>query len=253
MNSKLLKRKTKKPKSSLLYHNTRQWTIEEQQQTLSIVTKEKHLAIAEERDIWKINVIEPAGILLLGDGYHVTGPKNIENRSKEFKSPTRDPTGHWFLLVASKEPASKKIWVDAKQKLHLYNQQHPNRKSKLTNLPTDKKTYKKDYENRYTSAIGFVLFREAKEADNAAASVWADDGANHWVVERALPFENPIKDFGSNVTSVRLKIHSRHVEMKAKLIAMLRADLENGTQIKPILDSQLVDHEDGDSSDSLVL
>lgn len=164
MTSKLLhRRKSKTPQTRFLYHNTRQWVIEEEkQQTLSIVTKREHLAIATDRDIWKINVIEPAGLLLLGDGYHVTGPKNIENRSYKFESKSRDPTGHWVLLVASSKPAPEEEWVDAKQKLHKYNQQHPNRTSKLNDLPINQEIYKQKYKNRYTSAIGFVFIRQKK-------------------------------------------------------------------------------------------
>lgn len=72
--------------------------------------------------------------------------------------------------------------------------------------------------------------------------MWADERAEHWIVERALPFENPMVRFGSSQGFVRLKTHDRHDEMKTKLLAMLHVDLRNETKIEPILDSQIVDH-----------
>jgi len=180
---------------------------------------------------------------LLGDGYHVTGPKNIENRSYKFGIGSRNPDGHWVLLIASKQPVNKKGWGEAQDKLRQHNEKYPNRIS-IPDLPTDTKDYNKKYSARGGSAIGFVLFREAKEGDNTTGNVWADKKVEtkHWIVERAIPFENPIPRFGSSQSFVGLRSHSRHWGMKTKLLNMLQVDLQNGTRIKPILDSQLVDH-----------
>lgn len=243
MSSRLLK-KNKKTRR-FLYHHSRVWAADQKQRRLSKTTKERHrdLVNDEKRDVWRVNVIEPAGLLLLGDGNCVTGPKNVENRTKPIttKSGTRKMGGsHWVLLVASRRVASRDILTKAQDNLTRHNRQNPSCTS-ITNIPTTRQAFVKKYGNRLGSALGFVLLRDATENDDLQDNVWADKGPNvcHWIVERALPFETPIKDFGSTQSIAKLETHAMYIDMVQRLSEMLVIDSMRGEFVRPIRDSDI--------------
>ena len=119
--------------------------------------------LCEHGKLQRVNVKEPAGFLLLGNGKNITGPKTIENRTKKLETKRNKGTLRWVLLVSSRSTASAKEFERAQQLLDLHNKTVEN--PQLTRIP-ERKTFP-----NLGAAIGFVLVRDARPSDEVLSNI----------------------------------------------------------------------------------